>query len=55
MKKKSDCCIVFLRVFSLVALNDQGLIEQLLRDEYIIGFMGILECKLFESSVIIIV
>lgn len=37
--------------FPQVALNDQGLIEQLLRDEYIIGFMGILECKLLESSV----
>ncbi|CEP14003.1 hypothetical protein [Parasitella parasitica] len=30
-------------IVGLLALNDQSLIEQLLRDEYIIGFMGILE------------
>ncbi|GAN11169.1 suppressor of Mek1 [Mucor ambiguus] len=39
----TDLHLLYKVIIGLLALNDQGLIEQLLRDEYIIGFMGILE------------
>ncbi|CAO3651053.1 unnamed protein product [Mucor fragilis] len=39
----ADLHLLYKVIIGLLALNDQGLIEQLLRDEYIIGFMGILE------------
>lgn len=42
--------IIYSYISFQVTLNDQGLIELLVRDEYIYSFMGILECKYIKKK-----